>query len=727
MASVSERLALIIDFKGDAAIKGLEGVAKKSESADEKTRGLSDKLTKMGATGLAGSLVAAGGLGKLAMGASDLNEVVSKSRVLFGDASKSVEDFATNAARDIGQSKASALEAATTFANLGKNTGLSGQALADFSTDLVGLSSDLASFNNSSPEEAVLAIGAALRGEAEPIRAFGVQLDDATLKQRALEMGLISTTTGTLPPAIKMQAAYKEILEQTKPALGDFDRTSEGAANQQRILKAEIKNLADGIGAGLLPMFQGAVQGAAALVGKFNELSPATKSILGTIAGGATGVTAVVSAISLVAGQAEKMKGRFTDADGALNTFGQASVVAGAAVVGLTAVMAALHKKQEEVRKKTGEVSTKMREMGVSAKEASADLIVDQVLKHKEWQDALKRSGISIGELRDAVIKGGSAFEELSGRVNEGRRNLADAVESKGLTHELDLIGEAIKNLSKEAERNAEKQKIMNGAVDTSVKGLGEQRRAIQDNIDEHDDYAASLEQEKRTQENAKRATEELTRALEDQKKKNDDLYQSFLDAWSGQTIDLPKAIDDVRTSLLDYHDAAKEAEQATKDHGAASEEAQRAQIKFNDAGRGGYEAIQKYAQVALETEAARRGISVDALDASEKVSIQKQALEALKKDVPEYSGAIDQVSQGFDGIANAADTAAGKTEDASKRIVAAVTQMRNDLAGIFNSIDLGNGLSVITATADQLERQAGRIVGAVATYEKRNGPGWRT
>ena len=102
--------------------------------------------------------------------ASDLNETLSKSEVLFGDNAKSVQAWADNAALAFGQSKQQALDAAATFATFGKAAGLTGQDLESFATDFVGLSSDLASFNNTTPEQAIEAIGAALRGESEPLQ-----------------------------------------------------------------------------------------------------------------------------------------------------------------------------------------------------------------------------------------------------------------------------------------------------------------------------------------------------------------------------------------------------------------------------------------------------------------------------------------------------------------------------------------------------------------------------
>jgi hypothetical protein len=91
-------------------------------------------------------------------------------------------------------------------------------------------------FNNVSQDDAINAIGSALRGEAEPLRRFGVLLDEATLKNAALQLGLITTTKEALTPQQKVLAAQKVIYEQTTTAQGDFARTSDGLANKTKIL-----------------------------------------------------------------------------------------------------------------------------------------------------------------------------------------------------------------------------------------------------------------------------------------------------------------------------------------------------------------------------------------------------------------------------------------------------------------------------------------------------------
>lgn len=187
--------------------------------------------------------------------ASDMQETISKAGVIIGqEALPQVMRFAEGAAKALGQSKQQALDAVATFAIFGKSAGLAGTELAGFSTEMTTLASDLASFNNTSPEQAIEAIGAALRGEAEPIRQYGVLLDDATLKNRALAMGLIQTTTEALTPQQKVLAAHQEILAQTSDAQGDFARTGDGLANMQRTLSAEWANAKVKLGDELLPV-----------------------------------------------------------------------------------------------------------------------------------------------------------------------------------------------------------------------------------------------------------------------------------------------------------------------------------------------------------------------------------------------------------------------------------------------------------------------------------------
>jgi hypothetical protein len=188
--------------------------------------------------------------------ASDLNEETSKAQQIFGDASDSIIAFSNTAASKLGQSKTEALKAAGTFGVLGQAAGLTGTDLTAMSIKFTQLASDLASFNNTSPEDAVLALGAGLRGEAEPLRRYGVLLNDATLRQKALDLELVKSTKEALTPQIKSLAAQAVILEKTALQQGNFALTAKDAANQQRTFTAKLKDLQTQMGVLFLPVLK---------------------------------------------------------------------------------------------------------------------------------------------------------------------------------------------------------------------------------------------------------------------------------------------------------------------------------------------------------------------------------------------------------------------------------------------------------------------------------------
>lgn len=211
------------------------------------------KLALAGLTG--GGAAALGVFTKHAIGsASDINESLSKNQVLFGKYAKGIERFSDRSAKSIGTAKQSVLEYAGTFGNLFRALGVTEKKSARYSKRLTTLAADMASFNNTSIEEALEAIRSGLVGETEPLRRFGVNMNDATLRAEALKLGLIKNTKQALDPQTKALAAQALIVKQTSKAHGDFERTSGGLANQQRILKAKFQDVRAELGDKLLPI-----------------------------------------------------------------------------------------------------------------------------------------------------------------------------------------------------------------------------------------------------------------------------------------------------------------------------------------------------------------------------------------------------------------------------------------------------------------------------------------
>lgn len=241
---------------------------------------LQGAIMGVGMAAAQGALNAAQGamrnMGGAVQAASDLNETISKTNFLLGDSAKQLMGWSKNAATAMGMTQNQALQAASNFAVFGKAAGIAGDDLAGFSQQFVGLAADLASFYNTSPEQAIYAIGAAFRGESEPMRQYGVLLNEQVLKQRALAMGIIKTTKEALTPQQRILAAQAEIWAQTADAQGDFLRTDEELANLMRKNDALMGDFTATIGDGLLPAFK-------ALYTAGNELVAGILPSIGTV------------------------------------------------------------------------------------------------------------------------------------------------------------------------------------------------------------------------------------------------------------------------------------------------------------------------------------------------------------------------------------------------------------------------------------------------------------
>jgi hypothetical protein len=289
------------------------------------------------------------GIGASIDGASNLNETISKSGVVFGDSAAEVLAWSKTSADAMGQSQDQALAAAATYGNLFSTMGLGKAEAADMSTSLVGLASDLGSFNNVDPSIALDKLRAGLSGEAEPLRAMGVFLNEASVAAKAMELGL-ADSTDQLTEADKVQARYALIMEQTTTAQGDFARTSDGLANQQRINDAAMADLAATMGQALLPLMTGfahlmneaiipGIRGIVTAIGQWAAENQPLLQALGTIAGiiGTVLVEAIKLAIQFISGWVNAISGGIGMIAGIVSAvigFGQTVAGVAADVVG---------------------------------------------------------------------------------------------------------------------------------------------------------------------------------------------------------------------------------------------------------------------------------------------------------------------------------------------------------------------------------------------------------
>jgi hypothetical protein len=184
--------------------------------------------------------------------ASDLQEVQNVVDTTFGANSGAIDSFAKSAASAFGMSELSAKQYSSTLGAMFKSMGLSDDAVLSMSEDLTGLAGDMASFYNMDSDEAFAKLRSGISGETEPLKQLGINMSQANLEAFALSEG-IDTAYSSMTESEKATLRYQYIMQATADAQGDFAKTSDSYANQQRILSLNMENLGATIGGKFLP------------------------------------------------------------------------------------------------------------------------------------------------------------------------------------------------------------------------------------------------------------------------------------------------------------------------------------------------------------------------------------------------------------------------------------------------------------------------------------------
>lgn len=190
--------------------------------------------------------------------ASDLQEVQNVVDVTFGSDAKTIETWAKKANKQFGLTELQAKKYTSTLGAMMKSSGLTGKAITSMSTDLAGLTADMASFYNLDFETAFEKIRSGISGETEPLKQLGINMSVANLEAYALSQG-IDTAYESMTQAEQVTLRYNYLMQATSDAQGDFARTSDSLANSQRLLSTNFDTLKANIGEALLPVLNSAV------------------------------------------------------------------------------------------------------------------------------------------------------------------------------------------------------------------------------------------------------------------------------------------------------------------------------------------------------------------------------------------------------------------------------------------------------------------------------------
>lgn len=295
-----ERLQVIIEAQTRAYYEELQKVqqqTKKATSAVEKqTEKIKSAFGKIGkAVAVAFSVTALISFGKscIELG-SDLAEVQNVVDVTFGAMSETINHFARDALEQFGLSETSAKKYTSTLGAMLKSMGIATDQAAEMSMEMAGLAADMASFYNLETDAAFEKIRSGISGETEPLKQLGINLSVANLEAYALSQGMTKAYSA-MSQQEQAILRYNYLLSVTADAQGDFARTSDGWANQVRILTERFNALKAAIGQGLIAVLTPVIRVLNQLLAKILTVTDAFSNFIAKITGKNTKTTTSVN------------------------------------------------------------------------------------------------------------------------------------------------------------------------------------------------------------------------------------------------------------------------------------------------------------------------------------------------------------------------------------------------------------------------------------------------
>jgi len=472
------------------------------DKAQAKAQKNSEKWKAVGvASQVAGAAVAAG-LVYATKAASEQEQAVGALTATFkvnGAAMKANADKAS----DLGLSITDYSNAAAKLGLQLSNLGVDQKDLGAITDDLVRKASDLAAQYGGSTSEAVDALGAAMRGEADPAERYSLALNQTAVNAEMLATG-----------GDKAQAILSLINEQMAKsgAAGAMSREYDTAAASMARAQAEFDNATAALGEGLLPVMAGAAKAASRLLGVFNDLPDPLKNALTIIAAvGGAGLLAGPSLMKMVnalGGMKNKLLAvadPLSATNVAMSRTSKIAAVGAGALGAATLAFGVYANAQANAKAKAEELGSTLDETTNAATELTRQKLGEEFLANFDASE-LEQTPFTLQQIVDAVAEGGPAFDELRGQVqayvDESKTGL------QGLNSVHNDQAQALLNSVDAANRDASAARQLAGAQDqaaTAAKGSADasyadaeakenQAAALKKATEQYDAYLAAVD-----------------------------------------------------------------------------------------------------------------------------------------------------------------------------------------------------------------------------------------
>jgi hypothetical protein len=213
--------------------------------------------------------------------ARDAQETGNKFNTVFSSMEKRANAMADAFATSFGLAGSTARELLGNTGDLLVGFGFAEKKALDLSVQVNSLAQDLASFTNFSggAKGASAALTKGILGETESVKALGIVLRQNTDEFRA-QMRVKVESEGMTVNQARAEILLAEAYRQSSKAVGDYARTQNDLANQERRTNEQVKKLKEELGKGLIPMFLELNKAAGGWLIIFNAILGVEKKII---------------------------------------------------------------------------------------------------------------------------------------------------------------------------------------------------------------------------------------------------------------------------------------------------------------------------------------------------------------------------------------------------------------------------------------------------------------
>ena len=192
-------------------------------------------------------------IGSLTSQTADYIETVNLFRTSMGDLSSDAMEFIKRGESELGLDPQAMMDSISSFQNLSEGIGIASDRAYIMSKNLTQLSGDLSSLANISFEDAQKKLLSGFSGQVQPLRKYGIALDQASLQETAYSLGL-QQKVKDMTRAQKTELIYYQIMKSTQKMQGDLGKSIMSPANALRVMQNEFKSLGRAIGTIFIPV-----------------------------------------------------------------------------------------------------------------------------------------------------------------------------------------------------------------------------------------------------------------------------------------------------------------------------------------------------------------------------------------------------------------------------------------------------------------------------------------